>query len=347
MLQHCLCHETKISFATTDSIAAFEKFRRVMERIVGFDLLRGLCALAVATYHMLDWSKSVELHSWGLYGVYIFFVLSGASMVVAYREKFSAGLSASRFLGLRFARLAPLYMMVMVVYAVHAVFIQKWSPEWAAKAFLNSTFMFGLGNPIDTSRVTGGWSLGIEFAFYLIFPTILYFRQLWVGVILAASQLVFVNLVVSGSELERVVVFYTQPLSFIAYFYFGCLIGHFALDSSTKYGWPMWICFVAILLGSAPSTAETLTGLRGILLFALSVAAVYFSTGVKFNRRIASFLGDTSYGVYLLHPFAFAAVRKFLPIAMAIPVTLILTLIAAKISYDLYECRVRNWARRT
>jgi exopolysaccharide production protein ExoZ len=317
-----------------------------MKKIIGFDLLRGLCALAVAVYHLLYWSNVAELHSWGQYGVYIFFVLSGASMVVAYRDKFSAGFPASTFLGLRFARLAPLYMVVMVVYGFHAVITQTWGVEWVAKAVLNSTFLFGLGNPGDNARVLGGWSLGIEFVFYLIFPAMLCFRQLWVAVLLAVSQLVFVNLVVYGNSLEAVWGSYTQPLSFIAYFYFGCLIGHHTLDGNSKPGWPMWICFAAILMGSGPSPADTLTGLRGATLFALSIAVVYFAASVRFNERIASFLGDTSYGVYLLHPFGFAAVKNFLPLAVAIPVSLVLTMVLAKVSFEVYESKIRNWAKR-
>ncbi|RYY87902.1 MAG: acyltransferase, partial [Comamonadaceae bacterium] len=48
------------------------------ERVLGWDLLRGLSAVAVATYHLLSWQQVAAIHAWGSYGVYLFFVLSGA-----------------------------------------------------------------------------------------------------------------------------------------------------------------------------------------------------------------------------------------------------------------------------
>src|SRR4051794_32821994 len=53
-------------------------------RVLGWDLLRGLCALTVATYHMLLWLDIAELPALGTYGVYLFFVLSGASLAYNY-----------------------------------------------------------------------------------------------------------------------------------------------------------------------------------------------------------------------------------------------------------------------
>ena len=51
-------------------------------RVLGWDVLRGVCALAVASYHLLLWLDIAALHTFGSYGVYLFFVLSGASLGV-------------------------------------------------------------------------------------------------------------------------------------------------------------------------------------------------------------------------------------------------------------------------
>ena len=328
---------------------------RTDKRIHGFDLLRGLCALAVATYHMLHWSNTASLHSWELFGVYVFFVLSGASMVVAYRDRFAKGLPVSKFIAFRFARLAPLYILVTVAYGIYAILHLDWDVEWGAKAFLNLSFLFGLANPGDSSRVTGGWSLGIEFAFYLMFPVILSLVlsrcQMWIGALLAVSQLVFVNMVVAGRDLASVWVIYTQPLAFIAYFYLGCVIGNAVLDGKNRLGWAFWPCFAVLLAGSGPSASETIAGIRGCVLFAISIMVVYFSAGMALRdlgKNLATLLGDASYGVYLLHPFAFAAVKRaattWMPVA--IPLSLLVTLIMAKLSYDIFENPIRNWSKR-
>ena len=60
------------------------------ERVLGWDLLRGLCAVAVACYHLLLWQDVAALHSFGSYGVYMFFVLSGASLAYTYGPRIAA-----------------------------------------------------------------------------------------------------------------------------------------------------------------------------------------------------------------------------------------------------------------
>jgi len=42
------------------------------QRVLGFDLLRGLCALAVALFHTLGALGGPQLYVYGTYGVYVF-----------------------------------------------------------------------------------------------------------------------------------------------------------------------------------------------------------------------------------------------------------------------------------
>jgi exopolysaccharide production protein ExoZ len=319
-------------------------------RIHGFDFLRGICAIVVAVYHMLHWSDIANLHAWALFGVYIFFVLSGASLVLAYRDRFDRGFPASTFLALRVARIAPLFVLTVTAYLA-----MNWPPSWnyALTSIINVPLLFGMGNPGLTSQVTGGWSLGIEFVFYLMFPLMLSVAacsgRLWIALLLAVSQLVFINVVLDGKTLESAWSAYTQPLAFVAYFYSGCLIGLAVLDGVRPHRLLFAVTLLGILAGSGATAAETLTGLRGMVLFSLAIAVVYFSAGLTFGawrRGIAAFLGDTSYGVYLLHPLVFLVVRKLgLPTPYAIAVTLVATLAAAYASHRLYEEPIRNWAK--
>ena len=71
------------------------------DRIESLDLLRGLCAIGVACYHVLSWAELATIHNLGLYGVYTFFLLSGASMTVAYAPRFRSGYPVTRYLALR------------------------------------------------------------------------------------------------------------------------------------------------------------------------------------------------------------------------------------------------------
>ena len=314
-------------------------------RVLGFDLLRGLCALIVATYHMLYWTKTAHFYSWGLYGVYIFFVLSGASLVVAYRARFQHGLPLPRFIFLRYSRLFPLYFSVLLLYALYAMHGGRFDSNYAIKVLLNATFLFGLANPGDTSLVGGGWSLGIEFVFYLVFPLLLALafssQYRLVAMLLLVAQMTFVNLVLSGQDLMTQWVAYTQPLSFIAYFFFGCLVGRYYLEGKIRKSGLHLVGFIAflgaLLAVSGTSYTDVLVGYTGVLLTLAAIGSTYFASGLIINgtmKHVARVLGDLSYGLYLLHPVvwtvfarAFEGMNTAILIAISILASSVLALL--------------------
>jgi peptidoglycan/LPS O-acetylase OafA/YrhL len=137
--------------------------RKPVGRIESLDLLRGLCAIGVACYHVMSWLGVATVHDLGLYGVYLFFLLSGASMTIAYARRFADGYPVTSYLALRYIRLAPLYVLAATYVAIVDLRSLYTLPQLVGRWLLNVTFLFGVANPGDTSLIVGGWSLGIEF----------------------------------------------------------------------------------------------------------------------------------------------------------------------------------------
>lgn len=289
-------------------------------RVAGWDLLRGLCALGVASYHLLYWQDLAQLHSIGSYGVYLFFVLSGASLAFTY----GAGLNSTRaiggFLARRWWRLAPLYLLVCAVW-VWMLGWQRGEPvdQLPLRFLLNLTFAFGVWDPVTWALPVGGWSLGIEFVFYLLFPLALWVLRrprLAVGVGLALALLQWGWIMrTAGSEAGYMAstVAYHQAPAFAAYFFAGCAIGLWRLGRSAGWPWPVgalaWCLMAGLLLALNPQQAgNELLGWRGLVLPLACVAVVSVSARVQLEGRLnalARWLGDATYGTYLLHPVLF------------------------------------------
>lgn len=289
-------------------------------RVLALDLLRGLCAVVVVVYHSLAWLEFGTFYNWGLYGVYIFFVISGASLTIAYSDRLRDGASVARYMALRYLRLAPLYVGVAGCVLAIAAAYGRLDGELLGKAFLNATLLFGFTNPGETSIVTGGWSLGIEFVFYCAFPVMVSVaRTRWhfVVTLLACSvQLVFVNYALAGpGTFAEHWARYTQFASFVGYFAAGIWIGHRLLDDrrvrlSEPVGLMVACAVAAMLLVAHGSDAiASLTGVRGAVLGCCAIVLVSVVSDLRLKARgawLAETLGDASYALYLLHPLVYA-----------------------------------------
>jgi peptidoglycan/LPS O-acetylase OafA/YrhL len=345
------------------------------ERVLGWDVLRGLSALAVALYHLLYWQEVAALHTFGSYGVYLFFVLSGASLAYTYAPRLEQGTFSWRgFLWVRYMRLAPLYLALLVV-------VFHWMPGEGApllwRTLLNVSFLFGFSDPALSSMLIGGWSLGIEAIFYLAFPLLLASamasRRLgWALLfLLIAVQAAWIahTLGAPGGYAANLVAYHQVP-AFAGYFMAGCMIGLARRRSRTP-AWPNAILWAALAAGFAlllvlnpAQDGDQLIGWRGVACAGACVAMAWAAGGLQLkhgNARVAEHLGDATYGLYLMHPILFfgfawlAAPRIGLTPpkqwALGPQVGLALVVIGsafllALLSERYFERPLRNWSKR-
>lgn len=298
-----------------------------LPRVLGWDILRGLTALGVMAYHLLYWQDLASLSTLGTYGVYLFFTLSGASLAYAYPHTTLGSWRAfGAFLAARWLRLAPLYL---VLGAVYLFMLRGHNGHWMDKLpqtlALNASFTFGLLDPAYTALLIGGWSLGIEFVFYLLMPLLAYALTWQTGrwillAFLVALQAGWVMSTVGQSGLVQASVAYHQVPAFGAYFFAGCLIGHTrrasAPSAPLQRGLVAWALIAALLLACVPEVSgQELVGWRGLLLPGACVLTVWASGSVLVPARlqgVSAWLGDITYGTYLLHPLLLFGLSWFL-----------------------------------
>lgn len=325
-------------------------------RVEGFDGLRGLCAIAVAVYHCLMWTDVATVYSVGAYGVYIFFVLSAASMVIAYAGRLGHTVTSGRFLLLRFARLAPLYGATAVYRAVFS----NVSIPLVPALLLNLSLLFGLSLTATVPLVTGGWSIGIECAFYLLFPVLLEVTSTRRGrfglcALLAVAQAMHITVALDGHDtLLSAWEAYVHPLAFGGYFAAGMALGWSLLEDASPWrrqalAWAVAGGLVMTLgVGSASSSLLTISGLRGAALAVAAVGLVVVVARLAIPaplRAVGSRLGEWSYGIYLLHPLIFSglssrhllgSVKSSDPVAFVV-VVMLATILVAAISWSVLE----------
>lgn len=337
-------------------------------RIWGWDLLRGLCALAVMAYHLLLWLDLASLHTLGSYGVYLFFVLSGASLAHTYARRLGSAPAVASFFVLRWLRLTPLFVVAALLsVALFSVRAGQLVDQLPLRLALNLTYAFGVVDPVIWALPIGGWSLGIEWVFYAAFPLLLPLLRhgtLRWGVLAAAValQVFWIQRTVgaAGGYDAHATAYHHAP-AFGAYFVAGCLIGlhtrargmtgHPATAGAAAAG------LLALLLVLNPATAGPhLLGVPGVLLPLVCALTVWISGRAAVPARwhgLARWMGDITYGSYLLHPLLFFGltwlVLPDLPASTGGRVALALAVgaaacLAAVASERWLESPVRRWA---
>ena len=185
------------------------------------DILRGIAIFAVVAVHVIANSNDVTYAitggkymseffentlNYGVYGVELFFFLSGWLLVSIYginkNQKFALGSYWKR----RLARIMPLWILFIALGILEARIIGK-GPWLAARNvpeggnslvhtplfiwILSLTFTLWLVDSLWNTVMPGGWSIQAEIAHYLAFPIIRKYDKSFLFKIWAVSYFVF------------------------------------------------------------------------------------------------------------------------------------------------------------
>jgi exopolysaccharide production protein ExoZ len=147
------------------------------DRIASLDSCRGIAILMVLAFHV---SVTYKPGAWvarlavlGNLGVQLFFLVSAVTMCLMWNQRRGESRRTRKFYIRRFLRIAPLFWFAIVFYTfawhVSPASWQLQGINWfqiiVTSAFLHTFFPSAIN-----SVVPGGWSIGIEMGFYLIFP---------------------------------------------------------------------------------------------------------------------------------------------------------------------------------
>jgi peptidoglycan/LPS O-acetylase OafA/YrhL len=146
-------------------------------RLEALDWLRGLMALSILLYHLGSFGylggphdAATALGKLGIYGVSIFFILSGLSMAIGYDRFICDFRSSVAFFVRRLFRIWPLLWLAIALVAVPAYF--NGNPYSPAKIAINATTIFGFTFPRAYINM-GAWSIGNEVVYYSLTPFLL------------------------------------------------------------------------------------------------------------------------------------------------------------------------------
>jgi len=286
-----------------DSSNAWEKMKKSLKHVGELDGMRGCAAVSVLLLHVVNtvvpnpaakvqpfsWRILLHLADFGLFGVDVFFVLSGfliTSLLLADREKPHF---FRNFYWKRVLRIQPVYL-------VHLIVIWFLVPGSLGYVVLALLFIVNFSENFHIAANGPAWTLSIEEQFYLLWPQIV--RRLSIANIYRSSM----ALVVLSAGLRAGVMIATgrTTLPSTWYKFDGLAMGALLACEWMTEG-----------EGQTPGVRRVLRVLHGRPCFVVALAYEIFAcAGNLSNRRAAFVLLTTNYLVYrtiryiLYHPGA-------------------------------------------
>lgn len=310
------------------------------EKLAFVDLLRGIAILMVLVVHTaivvpgLDQFQML-LARYGQMGVQLFFVASAYTLAMSYGKSNRDADAIRAFYVRRYFRIAPMYYLGVAIYFSLRVIkslqetggLDDLHPYSPLNIAANLLFVHGMVPSANNNIVPGGWSIGTEMLFYLVFPP-LFAAASWLrtrlglrGVLLLLAVFVALNAIVqirvAGSwmvALPNNSFFYLNLVNQLPVFMFGLLAYFVTVDrvgilagrkaSLVNGGAFLLLTVVGLLLWRFNGLNWTF-----VILPVVAGASFYFllmfARTMSFRIRLIERVGQLSYSIYVVH-FLFA-----------------------------------------
>lgn len=339
------------------------------DRYGALDGLRGVLAYGVMTHHTItaynyfetghwQWSENATLNNLGQSTVAIFFMITA----FLFTEKIiNHKIDWKKLYISRIARLAPLHTVVVIILFILALsttnFELRVTPHALLKQFLQWLTFACFGRPDingieDTWTMIAGvnWSLRYEWGYYIIGLPLLAFAAKKVGssVITAGLALLiigFTTLTIKSGPISGTPLYVIHfACGILAAFIFQSSPGKKIISSS-----PFKAIAVASLLtmGIFSNSGNAAVLLASMIFFLAVIGGLSFFGTLKSSA--ARWLGDISYGIYLIHGLIlwiiFSSLKNHetitglnsLNFLIALPAIGSIVMIAASLSYIYLE----------
>jgi peptidoglycan/LPS O-acetylase OafA/YrhL len=283
------------------------------------DALRGIAAIGVVVFHMQPAFSPIAAPG-GYLAVDLFFMMSGVVLSHAYETRFQAGMGTFGFMRARLIRLYPLYLLgtllgiVVTLASMLGRNIQHWDPSsllqaaWRALVFLPN-FSATPVNELFPLNIPS-WSLFLELLvnlLFVIFWPLLTSRRL-IAVAALAGAAVGLAIVQQGSiDQGSVAASFTVGLARTVFgFSVGVLIArrirHRQRSESNFGSLAVGAAVIIAITGWPEGEWRAIWDSACVLVvFPLLVyCATLIDPGSRL-RAVATFLGVTSYAVYVSH----------------------------------------------
>lgn len=296
-------------------------------------------------------------------GVQLFFVASAFTLSLSVENRAVESQPLLKYWIRRVFRIAPVYYLGILLYS--SIFIiQKGeiTEVFIKNIITNVFFIHGFYPPAHNSVVPGGWSIGTEMAFYLVFPLLFKIAKKYFSVPNKIAYLLLTSILISQVFVLSAIFFgydmynngflyfslFNQLPCFVVGISYYFYLQNSANNNSYKYDIIFLILFSLVSI--------TLWGLKINYLFSIipvltSISFVFlieiFRKVDRLNIKLIGNIGKVSFSMYLFHFLIIGILDSIIPaslksygimsLLMLYSITTFLSYLVAQVSFKFIE----------
>lgn len=285
------------------------------DRLTSLDSCRGVAILMVIAFHVsltyrpAPWVE--RLTAIGNLGVQLFFLVSAVTMCLMWDQRREESQRTLKFYIRRFLRIAPLFWFGIVFYTL------AWhvSPDGGGlqgvtwfQVVMTSVFLHTFFPSATNSVVPGGWSIGIEMGFYVVFPLLALVPKNRLLLFSFATYVILGLLATAvaerlGSGDSYTIFLYYSFLTQLPIFPIGMFVYGLTHREVTLSRICIGILVVLWLVVVLVAKLEFHLTSRPLFWFEVMVLATVVGGAIRWNlaARWLAYVGRLSYSMYLFH----------------------------------------------
>ena len=295
---------------------------------------------------------------YGVFGVGVFFLISGLVIPISLRN-----VSTGKFLIRRFFRIYPVYWFCLLI-SILMYFICAW--YWSTPLSDRMSWAF-LSKNISLLHSAAGissldfvcWTLAVEVKFYLVIALIFLIGKNAHQVIMLSLGFLVLCCVgayfaTHGLNQESSFSYLISDMKYMTFMFLGCVFYYFlyseiGLGSALGYGAIIYALFVTI---SSLYEKEIFGALAKNYTYALILFSICYLLRNRFrDSKILDFLADISFPLYLVHSMIGYVIMPILidqgiPYTFAWVISLGLTLLVAFLVHKFVETPVNDFGKK-
>lgn len=339
--------------------------REALPRMPQLDGLRAFAVAGVVIHH---YGPNLPYSNLGASGVILFFVLSGfliTGILLQGRRIVAGGeprlLVTRQFYARRFLRIFPIFYLIIAVNLVIGGAHFRHTAWWHA-LYLSNFYFAKLGH--WEGLVAHFWSLAVEEQFYLVWPWAILFLPKRALIPFTASVIlagVGYRLAATVAGLNEIA---CNNLPFAQFDSLGtgallamCMNNDYVRWERVRGFVPALIALgvISIVVAYIPVSAHVVlrgtflqVGFESLFVLLVAASAIGFKgwIGRVLTQPFLAYVGTISYGIYVYHNFVPSYLyRLHVPSALVIPLSPLVCLAIAAISFRFYERPINNLKR--